>query len=51
MISVIQEAKQQNCKTLVITNQAESPLASMSDYLINIQAGPELAVAATKSYT
>ncbi len=49
--SVIQEANQQGCQTLVITNQADSPLASISDYVIDIQAGPELAVAATKSYT
>jgi glucosamine--fructose-6-phosphate aminotransferase (isomerizing) len=51
LISVIQEANQQGCQTLVITNQADSPLASMSDHVIDIQAGPELAVAATKSYT
>jgi len=51
LISVIQEAKQQGCQTLIITNQVDSPLASMSDYVIDIQAGPELAVAATKSYT
>lgn len=51
LISVIQEANQQGCQTLVITNQADSPLASISDYVIDIQAGPELAVAATKTYT
>jgi glucosamine--fructose-6-phosphate aminotransferase (isomerizing) len=51
LISVIQEANQQGCQTLVITNQTDSPLASMSDHVIDIQAGPELAVAATKSYT
>lgn len=51
LISVIQEANQQGCQTLVITNHADSPLASMSDYIIDIQAGPELAVAATKTYT
>jgi glucosamine--fructose-6-phosphate aminotransferase (isomerizing) len=51
LISVIQEANQQGCQTLVITNQTDSPLASMSDHIIDIQAGPELAVAATKTYT
>ncbi len=51
IISVIQEAKHQNCQTLVITNQADSPLASIADFVIDIQAGPELAVAATKTYT
>lgn len=51
LISVIQEANFQGCQTLVITNHVNSPLASIADYVIDIQAGPELAIAATKTYT
>jgi len=51
LLAVLAEANQQGCKTLAITNQADSPLALEADYVIDIQAGPELSVAATKSYT
>ncbi|MCJ7716588.1 MAG: SIS domain-containing protein, partial [Anaerolineales bacterium] len=34
-----------------ITNQKKSPLANNSDFVIDIQAGAELSVAATKSYS
>jgi len=51
LLAVLTEANQQECKTLAITNQAGSPLALEADYVIDIQAGPELSVAATKSYT
>jgi glutamine---fructose-6-phosphate transaminase (isomerizing) len=37
--------------TLAVTNAADSPLAHASDLHIDVLAGPELAVAATKSYT
>jgi glucosamine--fructose-6-phosphate aminotransferase (isomerizing) len=50
LLSVIEEANQQDCKTLVITNQIKSPLASMADFVIDVQAGEEISVAATKSY-
>ena len=51
LLAVLAEANQQGCKTLAITNQSGSPLALEADYVIDIQAGPELSVAATKSYT
>ncbi len=51
LLAVLAEANQQGCKTLAITNQSKSPLAVEADYAIDIQAGPELSVAATKSYT
>jgi glucosamine--fructose-6-phosphate aminotransferase (isomerizing) len=51
LLSVLQEANQQGCKTLAITNQAESPMAEVADETIDILAGKELAVAATKTYT
>lgn len=51
LLAVVAEANLQGCKTLAITNQASSPLAMEADYSIDIQAGPELSIAATKSYT
>lgn len=37
--------------TIALTNRPDSPLDQAADLSIDIQAGPELAVAATKSYT
>ena len=51
IVSVLEEGKKQNCLTLAITNEAKSPLAKAADFLLDIQAGNEKAVAATKTYT
>ena len=51
IVSVIKEGRRQGCPTLALTNATDSPLAQESDYVINILAGPEKAVAATKTYT
>lgn len=51
LVSVLQEGRRQGCRTLAITNAAASPLAETADFVIDIQAGPEKAVAATKTYT
>ncbi len=51
IVSVLEEGKKQNCLTLAITNEAKSPLARAADFLLDIQAGKEKAVAATKTYT
>ena len=51
IVSVVREGRQQGCPTLAITNDRSSPLAAISDWTIDIEAGPEKAVAATKSYT
>jgi glucosamine--fructose-6-phosphate aminotransferase (isomerizing) len=51
IVSVLEEGKRQGCATLAITNVPDSPLAKSADFLLDIQAGPELAVAATKTYT
>jgi glucosamine--fructose-6-phosphate aminotransferase (isomerizing) len=51
IVSVLDEGKKQNCLTLAITNEAKSPLAKAADFLLDIQAGREKAVAATKTYT
>jgi glucosamine--fructose-6-phosphate aminotransferase (isomerizing) len=51
IVRVLHEGKQQGCLTLAITNAPESPLAREAEFVLNIEAGPELAVAATKTYT
>jgi glucosamine--fructose-6-phosphate aminotransferase (isomerizing) len=51
IVSVLEEGKKQNCLTLSITNEPNSPLAHASDFVIDLKAGPEKAVAATKTYT
>lgn len=51
IVSVLREGKRQGCLTLAVTNAPNSPLAAEADFTLDIQAGPELAVAATKTYT
>lgn len=49
--SVLEEGHRQGCQCLAITNAPDSPLAQAADYVIDIQAGKETSVAATKTYT
>lgn len=51
IVSVLQEGRRQGCPTLAITNEPGSPLAQTADFVVDIQAGVETAVAATKTYT
>ncbi len=51
IISVLEEARSQGALTASITNATSSPLADVSDFVIDVQAGDERAIAATKSYT
>jgi len=51
IVSVLTEGRRQGCLTLAITNIPDSPLASAADLVLDIQAGAEKAVAATKTYT
>jgi glutamine---fructose-6-phosphate transaminase (isomerizing) len=51
IVSVLNEGKRQGCLTLTITNTPDSPLGNSADFVLDIQSGPELAVAATKTYT
>lgn len=44
-------AREAGALTVAVTNAPESPLAQAAELSIDIAAGPELAVAATKSYT
>lgn len=51
IVRVLEEARSQGCPTLAITNAPGSDLNRAADFQINVQAGWEAAVAATKSYT
>src|SRR5512147_1720149 len=51
IVSVLEEGRKQHCLTIAITNIPDSPLAKAADFVLDVQAGPELAVAATKTYT
>jgi len=51
IVSVLEEGKRQDCPTLAITNETASPLTRAAEFVLDIQAGIEKAVAATKTYT
>src|SRR5258706_706611 len=51
IVSVLEEGKKQGCARMAITNEPNSPLAQTADFVLDIQAGAEKAVAATKTYT
>lgn len=51
IVGVLVEAQKQGALTAVITNKPNSDLAQAGDFVIDLCAGEELAVAATKSYT
>jgi glucosamine--fructose-6-phosphate aminotransferase (isomerizing) len=48
---VVAAAARQGAPTLAITNDASSPLAEVAEFVIDLAAGPEKAIAATKTYT
>jgi glucosamine--fructose-6-phosphate aminotransferase (isomerizing) len=50
LIEVLQAARAGGALTVVIANDASSPLAAAADHVIDIRAGEERSVAATKSY-
>jgi glucosamine--fructose-6-phosphate aminotransferase (isomerizing) len=49
-ITAIKQAKLQNCTTLAITNVLGSSISRVADYTLFMRAGPEISVAATKSF-
>lgn len=51
IISILAEARKQGNLTIAITNTPGSPLAKQADFVLDILAGEEKAVAATKTYT
>lgn len=48
---VIVDARKQGALTASITNDAHSPLAEAAQFHLSLEAGPEIAIAATKTYT
>ncbi len=48
---VLADAQEQGALTLSITNAPQSPLAQLAQYHLDLCAGQEISVAATKSYT
>jgi len=48
---VLAEAKRQGALTAAVTNEPGSPLAGHASHVLVLGTGPELAVAATKTYT
>ena len=51
IVKVVQLARASGARTIAITNDALSPLAGAADLVIGLEAGPELAVPATKTVT
>jgi glucosamine--fructose-6-phosphate aminotransferase (isomerizing) len=51
VIAVVAAGRAQGAPTLAITNDPSSPLAQAAETSIDLGAGPELAIAATKTYT
>jgi glutamine---fructose-6-phosphate transaminase (isomerizing) len=51
IVSVLEEGRRQGRPTLAITNDGASPLAATADHVIELHAGIERSVAATKTYT
>lgn len=51
IVSVLEEGRAQGRPTIAITNEPDSPLAEAADVVLDLCAGDERAVAATKTYT
>jgi len=50
VVEVVTDARRQGAVTLAITNEPDSPLADAAETVVPLEAGPELAVAASKTY-
>jgi glucosamine--fructose-6-phosphate aminotransferase (isomerizing) len=51
VVQVVRWAREQGSTTLAITNDVYSPIAEAAEFVIDLQAGVEKAIAATKTYT
>ncbi len=51
IVAVVTEGRRQGALTLAITNDPSSPLADQAELVLETCAGPEGAIAATKTYT
>jgi glucosamine--fructose-6-phosphate aminotransferase (isomerizing) len=50
VVAVVEESRRQGALTVAITNEPSSELAAAAHHLVALEAGPERAVAATKTY-
>ena len=50
IVEMVRAASRGNALSVAITNQMNSPLATAADHALNMHAGPELSVAATKTF-
>ena len=50
IVAVTTEARRGGALTIALTNDDDTPLAAAADHVLRCQAGPELAVPATKTY-
>jgi glucosamine--fructose-6-phosphate aminotransferase (isomerizing) len=51
VVSVVEAGRREGCVTVAITNEPDSPMASAAGHVIDLGAGEERSVAATKTYT
>ena len=51
IVAVLSEARRQGALTLAITNDPSAPLAQACEFVLDLCAGAETAIAATKTYT
>jgi glucosamine--fructose-6-phosphate aminotransferase (isomerizing) len=51
IVGVVAAARRQGAPTIALTNDAGSELATAAEHHIDLRAGPERAIAATKTYT
>jgi len=51
IVGVVAAARAAGAPTVAITNDPRSPLGQAAEHLIELRSGPELAIAATKTYT
>ena len=51
VVAVLQAARVQGCIAVALTNEPDSPMAAAATHVIELHAGVEASVAATKTYT
>lgn len=51
VVAVVEQARAAGRPTLAVTNDPASPLAAAAEVVVDLSAGPERSVAATKTYT
>lgn len=51
LLDVVRTARRVGRPSIAVTNTADSPIAAAVDHVIDVHAGPERSLAATKSYT